>query len=148
MGILEVIGTGVLVMLAGLLAIYARREFISRHGGSIDMNMRLSTFVPGRGWAPGLGRFTNDELRWYRMFSLGFGPRRVLPRHAFRVTARRAPEGPERLSMPPGWVVVRCTSPGTTGSPGIVVELALAEPALMGLLSWLESAPPGALRAG
>jgi hypothetical protein len=47
----------------------------------------------------------------------------------------------EKLAMPPGWVVVRCAGPGA------VIELALAEPALMGLLSWLESAPPGALRS-
>jgi hypothetical protein len=140
MAALEVIGIGVLGVLVGLLAIFARREIISRRGGTIDMNMRLSTFVPGRGWAPGLGRFTDDDLRWYRMFSLGVRPRRVLCRQGLQVKTRRPPEGAERLAMPPGWVVVRCTGRGTE------VELALAESALMGFLSWVESAPPGALR--
>jgi hypothetical protein len=144
MGILEVIGTGVLVMLAGLLAIYARREFISRHGGTIDMNMRLSTFVPGRGWAPGLGRFSGDELRWYRVFSFGLRPRRVLVRHGLVVEDRRAPEGQERLAMPAGWVVVRCR--GRFSGRSEPVEIALAETAYHGFQSWLESAPPGAVR--
>jgi hypothetical protein len=143
MAVLEGIGVVVLAMLAGLLIIFARREIISRQGGTIDMNLRLSTFVPGRGWAPGLGRFTDQDLRWYRLFSFGVRPRRVLPRHALKVDARRSPEGPERLAMPDGWIVVRCS--GVREDP---VELALAESALMGFLSWLESAPPGALRHG
>jgi hypothetical protein len=108
------------------------------------MNLRLTTLVAGRGWAPGVGRFIGDELRWYRMFSLGLRPRRVLVRHALVVEERRKPEGVEKLAMPEGWVVVRCR--GKAGSGAGPVELALAESALTGFLSWLESAPPGALR--
>jgi Protein of unknown function (DUF2550) len=140
MTVLEDIGIVVLAVLVGLLLIFFRREIISRHGGTIDMNIRLSTFVPERGWAPGLGRFTDDELRWYRLFSFGVRPRRVFLRHGLVVLGRRAPEGAERLALPTGWVVIRCRGRGTQ------VELALAESALMGFLSWLESAPPGALR--
>src|SRR5262245_12567919 len=95
-------------MLIALLMIFARRGLISRSGGTICMTMRLSTLVPERGWSPGVGRFTGDELRWYRMFSLGIRPRRVLTRRGLTVVDRRSPEGAERLSMPPGWVVVRC----------------------------------------
>jgi hypothetical protein len=138
MGILEVVGIGILIVLAGLFVMFVRREVISRAGGTIDMNMRLSTLVPERGWAPGLGRFAGDELRWYRVFSFGVRPRRVLRRHSLVIEGRRPPEGAERVAMPPGWVVLRCTGP-TAGS----VELALAESALTGFLSWLESAPPG-----
>jgi len=144
MRIFEVIGIGVLILLAALLAIYARRELISRSGGTIHMNLRLSTFVAGRGWAPGVGRFIGDELRWYRMFSLGLRPRRVLVRNGLVIEERRKPEGAEKLAMPEGWVVVRCRGKASAG--GAAVELALAESALTGFLSWLESAPPGALR--
>jgi uncharacterized protein DUF2550 len=140
MAVFEGIGIAVLVVLAGLVVIFIRREVISHRGGTIEMNMRLSTFVPERGWAPGVGRFTGDELRWYRLFSFLPRPRRVLPRTGLKVTSRRRPEGAERLAMPPDWIVVRCTGQGPA------VELALAESALMGFLSWLESAPPGALR--
>ncbi len=142
MAIFEVIGIGVLAVFAGLLVVFARREIISHRGGTIEMNMRLSTFAPERGWAPGLGRFTNDELRWYRLFSFGVRPRRVLHRQGLVVEIRRQPEGAEKLAMPTGWIVVRCRG----GNHAI--ELALAETALMGFLSWLESAPPGALRRG
>jgi Protein of unknown function (DUF2550) len=138
----EVVGVGVLVVLLGLAGMFFRREMISRAGGTIDMNMRLSTFAPGRGWAPGLGRFSGDELRWYRVFSFGLRPRRVLARHGLVVEERRPPEGAERLAMPAGWIVVRCHG-GRSGAP---VELALAEQAYHGFQSWLESAPPGALR--
>jgi hypothetical protein len=140
MAVLEDIAIVVLAMLVGLFLIFLRREIISRRGGTIDMNLRLSTFVPERGWAPGLGRFTDHELRWYRLFSFGVRPRRVLSRQGLEVLTRRAPEGAERLAMPTGWIVIRCRGRGTQ------VELALAESALMGFLSWLESAPPGALR--
>jgi len=143
MGIVGVIGIAVLILLLGLILIYARREIISRHGGTVDMNMRLSTYVPHRGWAPGVGRFTNDELRWYRVFSFGVRPRRVLPRHGLVVEERRRPEGAERLAVPEGWVVIRCRSVGGSRSP---IELALAETSLTALQSWLESAPPAAIR--
>src|SRR5258706_10658721 len=115
MRVFEVIGIGVLVLLVGLLAIYTRRELISRAGGTIHMNLRLSTMVTGRGWAPGVGRFIGDELRWYRMFSLGLRPRRVLIRNGLVVEGRRKPEGAEKLAMPEGWVVVRCRGKATAG---------------------------------
>ena len=105
MRIFEVIGLGVLCVVIGLLVIFVRRELISRAGGTIDMNMRLSTFVPGRGWAPGVGRFTGDELQWFRLFSFGLRPRRVLTRHQLVIEERRAPEGAERLAMPEDWPV-------------------------------------------
>jgi hypothetical protein len=144
MEILEVFGLVILLVLVGLAAVYFRRQFISRRGGTIDMNLRLSTFVPGRGWSAGLGRFVGEQLRWYRMFSFGFRPRRILRRSGLRVSDRRIPEGPERLAMPDGWIIVRCI--GRDGSSSVEVELAMAESALTGFLSWIESAPPGALR--
>jgi hypothetical protein len=145
MRIVEAIGIAFLIVLVGLGTIFARRWLIARAGGTIGMNMRLTTIMPGRGWAHGLGRFAGDELRWYRMFSLGLRPRRILVRSGLIVEARREPEGAERLAMPAGWVVVRCTGRGGKSAP---VEVALDESALTGFLSWLEAAPPGALRRG
>jgi hypothetical protein len=142
MVVVEVIVAAILGVVAALAAIFTRREIISRAGGTIDMNVRLSTFLPERGWAPGLGRFVGEDLRWYRMFSLDWRPRRVLRRSGLVVEGRRAPEGAERLAMPAGWVVLRCR--GQNG--GAPTELALAEAALNGFLSWVEAAPPGARR--
>ncbi len=182
MRVVEALGIAALILFSALILIYARREVISRRGGTIEMYMRLSTYVPGRGWAPGVGLFTPDQLRWFRVFSLGLRPRRVLLRHGLMIEERRQPEGAEKLAMPEGWVILRCRpvtgagargagsrdagwpragsrgagSPGSgssevvlprTGtSGGPAVELALAENALSGFLSWLESAPPRTLR--
>src|SRR5262245_66472018 len=108
MAVFEVIGTALVAVLAGLLIVFARREIISRRGGTIDMNMRLSTFVAGRGWAPGLGRFTGDELRWYRLLSFGLRPRRVLSRQGLVVESRRLPAGAARAAMPQGRGAIPC----------------------------------------
>ncbi len=138
MGILEWIGIGVLVLLGILTTLYVRRAAIVRSGGTIDVSLRLTTMVSGRGWSHGLARFSGDELRWYRIFSFSPRPRRVLTRRVLAVEGRRRPDGPERLTLPADWVVVRCVNDRST------VEIAMAENTLTGFLSWIEAAPPGA----
>ncbi|HEY7224946.1 MAG TPA: DUF2550 domain-containing protein [Micromonosporaceae bacterium] len=146
----EALGVAFLILLGLLVLLFTRREFIARGPGTIGMSMRLSTLLPGRGWASGLGRFTGDELRWYRLFSLAPRPRRVLVRHHLRVEQQRPPQGPERLAMPDGWVVLRCNAVARSAYSRKPedggVELALAASAVTGFLSWIESAPPKALR--
>jgi hypothetical protein len=137
--IVEAIGIGVLIVLAVLTLLFVRRGFLARRGGTIELSLRLTTMVPGRGWSAGLARFAGDELRWYRIFSFSIGPRRVLTRRGLAVERRRQPEGPERLVLPSDWVIVRCISHQAP------VEIAMAEPALTGFLSWVEAAPPGGL---
>lgn len=137
MRIIEWIGIGVLVLLCALGVLFFRREIITRGRGTIELSLRLSTLVPGRGWSPGIGRFDGDELRWYRVFSLALRPRRVLSRRGLAVQSRRAPDASERLVLPEHWVIVRCTTRRA------VVEIAMAESTLTGFLSWIEAAPPG-----
>jgi hypothetical protein len=139
MQILEGTGIGIVCLLAALAALFARRALVVRRGGTIRLNLRLSTMVAGRGWSPGFARFVDDELRWYRMFSLAVRPRRVLVRQGLAVESRRAPEGPERLALPPDWVVLRCRAHHAR------VEIAMARSTVTGFLSWLEAAPPGAV---
>jgi Protein of unknown function (DUF2550) len=138
MRIIEWIGIGVLVLVCGLALLFARREIIARGGGTIELSLRLSTLVTGRGWSPGIARFAGDELRWYRVFSFALRPRRVLYRRSLAVQSRRAPDASERLVLPEHWVILRCTSQRTA------VEIAMAEATLTGFLSWMEAAPPGA----
>lgn len=137
MRIVEGIGIAILALLALLGVLFVRRTVLARKG-TIELSLRLSTFLPGRGWSSGLARFTGDELRWYRMFSLSWRPRRVLTRLGMTVQHRSVREGPERLVLPADWVVVRC---GTRRS---TVEIAMAESTLAGFRSWVEAAPPGA----
>lgn len=136
MRIIEWIGIGVLILVCLLALLFTRREIISR-GGSIELFLRVSTLVPGRGWSPGIGRFAGDDLRWYRVFSFWPRPQRVLSRRGLTVHSRRAPQGRELLVLRADWVVLRCAS---TRGP---VEIAMAESAVTGFLSWIESAPPG-----
>lgn len=139
MEIVEGIGIGVAVLMVGLLILFLRRALVTRTGGIIRLNVRVTTLLDGRGWSPGFGRFAGDELRWYRMFSFAIRPKRVLCRQTLVVRRRRLPEGQERLSMPADWVILSCTSQQTP------IEIAMARSTVTGFLSWLEAAPPGAV---
>jgi hypothetical protein len=134
---LEGIGIGVFILLLGLTVLFLRRGFLTRRVGTIEMSLRLSTVVPGRGWSTGIGRFAGDNLRWYRMFSFSLRPRRTLSRRALVIEGRRAPDGEECLVLAPDWVIVRCLSRDS------LVEIAMAQSTLAGFLSWIEAVPPG-----
>ncbi|MGH3657035.1 MAG: DUF2550 domain-containing protein [Micromonosporaceae bacterium] len=138
MGTLAALGIGVLALFTILALMLVRRAAIVWGGGSIVMNVRLSTRYRGRGWAPGLGRFVGDQLRWYRIFSLSPRPRYVFHRLDVAVRSRRTPDEMELLALPEDCVVLRCE---TTSSQ---LEVAMRQSALNGFLSWLEAAPPGA----
>lgn len=122
------------VALGGL---FLRRAYLTRDG-AIAMAVRLYQRVPGRGWAPGFGRFDQGRLSWYRMFSYSIRPRQVLDRAEMTVAERRGPVGAERQIFPPSIEILCCESPRGQ------VELAMTESAMTGFLSWLEAAPPGA----
>lgn len=136
--VLEWIGVGVLIVLAVVAALFARRAVMAG-AGTIKLNLRVSTMLDGRGWSPGFGRFAGDELRWYRMFSFAIRPKRVLTRNGLVVERRRHPEGQERLTMPGDWVILRCLSHQAP------VEIAMATSTVTGFMSWLEAAPPSYL---
>ncbi|MEV4281214.1 DUF2550 domain-containing protein [Actinoplanes xinjiangensis] len=143
MRVLEIAGICVVALLALLFAIFFRRRLLMTGGGTIRLQVHINTIVPGRGWSPGLGQFVGDELRFHRMFSLAIRPKRVLDRRALTVEDKRLPAGPERLTIPGHWVVLRCRTADS------VLEIAMAETTVTGFLSWLEAGPPrdpGSLR--
>ena len=137
MRILEFVGICVVALLVLLFAIFFRRRLLMFGGGTIRLQVRISTRVPGRGWSAGIGQFVGDELRYHRMFSFAIRPKCVLDRCSVSVTQARLPEGPERLNMPGHWIILRCTN----GSADL--EIAMAESTVTGFLSWLEAGPPG-----
>ncbi|GAA4956258.1 DUF2550 domain-containing protein [Actinoplanes utahensis] len=136
MRVLEIAGICVVALIALLFAIFFRRRLLMAGGGTIRLQVRINTIVPGRGWSPGLGQFVGDELRFHKMFSLAIRPKRILDRRSLTVAERRLPSGPERLTMPGHWVVLRCR----TGA--VDLEIAMAETTVTGFLSWLEAGPP------
>jgi Protein of unknown function (DUF2550) len=135
--ILEVIGICVVLLLVLLVAVFVRSRLLMIGGGTIRLQVRVNTLVPGRGWSAGIGRFAGDELRFHRMFSFAVRPKRVLNRRSLGVEQRRLPEGPERLNMPGNWIVLRCSTGRAT------VEIAMAESTFTGFISWLEAGLPG-----
>jgi hypothetical protein len=126
-----------LVLLYGLLLV-VRRRVLSRHGGTFELSFRTHADVdPGRGWLLGLGRYSGEELEWFRIFTLAPRPKQSWSRAALTYDGVREPEGLERTVLYPDHLIVDCeTSQG-------LVELAMSRDSLTGFQAWLEARPPG-----
>lgn len=131
----------VLVLLYGL-ALVVRRRVIARDGGTFELSHRVRSDRAGRGWLLGIGRYSGEQLEWFRIFSLSPRAKRCWQRTELTYEARRAPEGPEQSALFPDHVVIVCDS-----DDGIV-ELAMGSRSLTGFQSWLEARPPGAEMPG
>lgn len=136
---------GLLVALALVLVVLLvlRRRLISRHGGTFELSLRDAhhgSGRDGRGWVLGLGRYRDDSLEWYRIFSPLPVPKRTWRREELRLRSQREPSRAERYAVFEGSVVVCCRTPSGD------IELAMAPRALTGLRSWLEAGPPGGTR--
>ena len=139
MAVEVVLAVAVAVALVGLVLVIlaVRRRMLLRPAGSIDMSMRTRLGRIGGGWALGVGRYTGDDLLWYRLFALTVKPARTLSRRHLQVISRRQPSGAESWAVQAGAVIVECQD-GTEP-----VQVAMSAGAVTGFLSWLESAPPG-----
>lgn len=133
--------TGVLLFLLLLygLCLVVRRRWLARHGGTFEVSVRVRSGRAGRGWALGVGRYTGDELEWFRVFSLAPRPRYSYRRVELEYVGRRDAEGVEVFSLYSGHIVVTCRTPAG------LLEVAMSPAALTGFLAWLEAAPPGRL---
>jgi hypothetical protein len=92
---------------------------------------------PGRGWLLGLGRYSGEELEWFRIFTLAPRPKRSWHRATLSYDGARDPVGLERTVLYPDHVVVDCKGPQGD------VELAMSRDSLTGFQAWLEARPPG-----
>lgn len=130
---------GVLLLLLVLygVVLVLRRRWLSRHGGTFEFSVRVRPGRAGRGWILGVGRYTGDDLEWFRIFSLAPRPRYRYPRADLEYVGRRDPEGVEEYSLYSGHIVVTCRTPAG------LLEVAMSPDALTGFLAWLEAAPPG-----
>jgi hypothetical protein len=136
MRILEAIAIGLVICLAILISVFARREYFSRSKGTVELYVRLFQRPGGRGWAPGFAHFRGDDLRWYRLFSLAFRPKRTMNRRKLSVESRRSPTPDEAQLLPVEWVVLQCQADGEH------LEIAMPRHTVTGFLSWLESVTP------
>jgi hypothetical protein len=141
--ILDSLGLIVAVIGLLLLSLFVRRRLLSRSGATFECSLRTTAPQKGtpaatsRGWTLGVGRYTGDDLEWFRVFSFSPRPKHVFDR-SIRVLGRRTPHGAEAFSLYAGHVVVNVHVDGHR-----LVELAMSEGALTGLLAWTEAAPPG-----
>jgi hypothetical protein len=129
-------GLVVLLLLYGVLLV-VRRRWLSRNGGTFEFSVRVRPGRGGRGWVLGVGRYTGDDLQWFRIFSLAPRPRFSYRREDLEYVGRRDPEGAETYSLYSGHIVVTCRTPAG------LLEVAMSPDALTGFLAWLEAAPPG-----
>lgn len=136
--LLDAAGLLVLLVLLYGLALVVRRRVLSRHGGTFELSHRLEPGTePGRGWLLGLGRYSGDELEWFRIFTLAPRPKRSWDRARLTYDGVREPEGVERTVLYPDHLVVDCRDPRGP------VELAMSRESLTGFQAWLEARPPG-----
>lgn len=135
--LLDAVAVLVALVLFYGVGLVVRRRALSRNGGTFELSVRMKTERSGHGWVLGLGRYSGEQLEWFRIFSLSPRPKRAWTRSELEYGWRRPPAGPESVSLYAGHVVVDCAT--ADGS----VELALSPSSLMGLQAWLEAAPPG-----
>jgi hypothetical protein len=136
--LLDSAGIVLLLFIGYGLLLVVRRRVLARHGGTFELSVRVRSSQAGRGWVLGLGRYRDDELEWFRIFSPSPRPRRSWRRAQLRITGQRDATGAESFALYGGHVVVECS---TESGP---VELAMSRSALTGFSSWLEAGPPGA----
>ena len=161
-----------LVLILVAVGIAARRFLLERGGGTVECGLRKGSGP----WRLGLASYQLEDLYWFGVFRMSMRPEETFPRRDLSVVSRRLPSNAEAASLGPGMIVVECQLgegspegrdlPGPGPGPGsgpdgsgsgsgrgsgsggaeAMVELALAESALTGLLAWLEAAPPGSHR--
>ena len=128
------------LLLVAAVAIVVRRRALARDGGTFELSVRVRQGRPGRGWVLGIGRYRDDRLQCFRIFSLSPRPRRTWKRHALQIDGRREPVGAEAYTLFAGHVVVQCSA--MRHGHEVQQELAMSPASLLGLQSWLESSPP------
>lgn len=129
----------VLLLLVPVVFLGVRRRWLARQGGLFDCSVRLSGKSPGSGWALGVARYSGDNLEWFRVFSIALRPRLIFPRSQARAGAQRDPDPIESVLLYDEQRILTLEL-----ADGRSWELAMSTASLTGLLSWLESAPPGA----
>jgi len=132
----QFLGLAVLVAVVVSISVIALRRSVLIRSGAIDVSWRSNLRSDGGGWILGQGRYRGTELLLYRAFSPLPGAAKRLHRESLKLGPRRVAVGTEPDLLPLNAVIVRCTDGGGE------LELALAEEALTGLRSWLESIPP------
>jgi hypothetical protein len=139
---MDVADVALAVLILWALLVFAfliRRAAIRRGAASLECSLNLGN---GRGWRIGLARYANEDLQWFRLFSLMPQPTLTVSRRGIRVLGRRAPRRLEAVAVTTGAVILECDVTGSDGTSR-TVEIAMSPSGANGFLAWIESAPPG-----
>ncbi len=128
-----------LMLLIPVVFLASRRRWLSRQGGVFDCSLRLPKSTPGTRWALGVARYSGDNLEWFRVFSPSLRPKVIFPRSISHAGSQRDPDPIEAVVLTNEQRIVDLRL-----NDGTSWELAMSTASLTGLLSWLESSPPGA----
>ena len=135
--LLDSAGVVLLIVLGYGLLLVIRRRVLSRNGGTFELSYRVRSSSTGRGWVLGIGRYYEDHLEWFRIFSPAPRPRLRWARADLVIISQRDPEGPETFALYGGHRIIECRTPDGN------VELAMSLSAVTGFSAWLEAGPPG-----
>lgn len=129
-----------LLLVGGILvvgALLVRRLILVRGRAAVECLLRLPDLAEGDRWESGLARYEGDSLEWYRAVGVSLRPTHLVRRAAMRVVDRRSAPAGSLEGIPGPGVILRCTASGSR------FDVGLPESAEVGLLAWLEAAPPG-----
>lgn len=129
----------VVILCMPFIALYVRRRWLTGQGGLFDCAYRMGDGVPGSGWVLGLARYRGDHLQWFRAFSVRLCPSVQFQRGVTTYEHQRPSSGLEAVVLFDESRVVTLRDRVT----GREHWLAMDPDSVMGLMSWLESAPPG-----
>ncbi|WP_022910363.1 DUF2550 domain-containing protein [Aestuariimicrobium kwangyangense] len=127
------------IVVLPLVWLFVRRRWLTGRGGLFDCSLARGQ---SHRWALGLARYEGNTLQWYPALGVSLRPALTLDRTETTFESQREPDVSEAIQLFSHDVVVtlRSTRPDQSH------QLAMTPASLMGLLSWLEAAPPGGLR--
>jgi hypothetical protein len=135
------------LVLGAVAWLVLRFWIIGRHGGIVECGLHQ---IPGTTWRRGVVEYQRGQLCWHRTVGFRLRPAACFARAGLRIVGSRPLAGAEVGRFGPGVIIAECeVRPAHASSARDVqlIELAMCETALTGLLSWLESSPEFHLRA-
>lgn len=131
---MELVAIGAAVVVVVLSASGVWRFTVLRRTGSQGLLRELPASGI-HGWRHGVFRYSDENLKFYKLRSLAFASDVVLRRRGSRVEGFRELTTAEREFMP------RVDRVAVLSGPGWSYEFASDRRAAMALVSWIESAP-------
>ncbi len=123
------------ILAVPIIALFARRRWLTGQGGLFDCAHRF-----GNGqWNLGFARYRGDALEWFRAFSVSLSPSLIIRRGRSDYVEQRVPTAEETDMLFENSLVVLVRGRHDPASH----VLAMEPGNVMGLMAWLESAPPG-----